>query len=232
MQRKLIIAALAGLATVASADITDLRVTEIFSGQPNDNGTTDWFELTNNGATTVSTGGLFYDDNSFDATKDDALDTLTLAAGESAVFLVSWEDDYTDPAIAVNDFVAFWGLGSGVQVGVVTGGSGLGGGGDAATIFDGNFASSNLLTSGSYDSSLGSLRGTVDYAAVAASTAFRTPIDGVESTSALAWAFESVGVANGPDDPRTLFGSPGAVPTPASAGLLGFAGLATARRRR
>ncbi len=233
MQRKLITAALAGLATVVSADITDLRVTEVYNGQPDSNGTTDWFELTNYGATAASTGGLYFDDDSFDPTKNDALDALTLAPGESAVFLVSWEDDFDmDPAGAITEFVTFWGLGSGVQVGLVTGGSGLGGGGDAVAIFDGNTGAASLLTSASNGGATSSTRGTSDYASVSASVALRTPGDAVESNLGQPWTFESFGIANDPGDPRTLFGSPGAVPAPAAAGLLGFAGIAAARRRR
>ncbi len=232
MRGSFMIVAVAGLACVASADITDLRVTEIFNGQPDGNGTSDWFELTNTGATSVSTSGLFYDDNSFDPTVNDALDALTLAAGESVVFLVSWEDDFATAGDAIATFAAFWGVGSSVQVGTVTDGSGLGGGGDAVAIFDGNTGGASLLTSASYDGTTASMRGTSDYAAVAASVALRTPMDAVESTLAMPWVFESVGIANDPTDPRTLFGSPGAVPAPAAAGLLGFAGLAAARRRR
>lgn len=226
MKKTAFVLAMAGVAAVASADVTDLRITELFVGQPANNGTTDWLELTNYGTTSVSTGGLFYDDDSFDSTKNDALDALTLAPGESAVFLVSWEDDFTVASDAIDQFVAFWG--TGIKVGVVTGGSGLGGGGDAAAVFANN---TDLvpITSASY-TDLGGLRGTIDYAAVSSSVAFRTNSNGAESMLSMPWVFESIGTA---DDPaRTLYGSPGAVPAPAAAGLLGLAGLGAARRRR
>ncbi len=221
--------AIAGLAAAASADITDLRITEVFPGLPGANGTTDWFELTNYSNTTVSTAGLFYDDNSFDATQDDALDALTIAPGESVVFLVSWEDDFVDPADAVAEFFAFWGAAvANVQVGVVTGGSGLGGGGDAVSIFSGNTASAQVISTAAYDSEVA--RTTIDYAAVDPTKVFRTPLDSALSSAPLPWAFESEGLAG--DNNETVFGSPGVIPTPGAVSVLGLAGLAAARRRR
>ena len=230
MTRTIATLALAGLAAAASADITDLRITEMFPGQPTDpNGTSDWFELTNYSANTVSTGGLFSDADSFDPTKDDALDALTLAPGESAVFLVSWEDDFTVASDAIDEFVAFWGLsGSDVQVGVVNGGSGLGGGGDAAAIFAGNTAGAQIVSTAAFVGDVA--RSTIDYAAVDPSKVFRTPLDSAPSNAPLAWAFESVGGAGAGNE--TVFGSPGAIPTPGAVSVLGLAGLAAARRRR
>jgi hypothetical protein len=229
MKKCIIMLVAAGAASIATADINDLRVTEIFAGQAGPDGTSDWFELTNYGNAAVSTAGLYYDDNSFSPTVNDALDALTLAPGESAVFLASWDDDFDSAAEAISTFVAFWGLsGSGVQVGTVTGGAGLGGGGDAVSIFDSNLASANLITSGAYSD--GEQRGTIDYAQVDPTKAFRTVADESFSSLSMPWVFESVGTAG--NNNQTLFGSPGAVPTPAAAGLLGFAGLLGARRRR
>lgn len=108
----------------------DLQITEIWPGNAEgDNLTGDWFEVTNLGdvAWTAVDGALYFDDDSADATTADALNGVTeIAAGESVVFV--------DADTAAN-FIAVWGglieLG---QVGTYDG-SGLGGGGDAVTLF-------------------------------------------------------------------------------------------------
>lgn len=218
----------AGLSSAAAAGIVDLRVTELYAGVSGPNGTSDWIELTNTGPASVTTDGLFYDDDSFDPEKDDAFDSLSVASGESVVFLVSWEDDYATASEAVDAFRAFWGIGASVQVATVDGGSGLEGGGDAAAVFDGNTAGASLLTSAAYNSTQGGTRSTIHYGSV--NPAFRTAADGDLSDLSQAWTFESAGTAG--DANETLFGSPGVVPTPGAVSMLGLAGLVAATRRR
>ena len=112
----------------------DLRISEIFSGQSGSDLTADWFEITNIGTTAWVQGvdaDLFYDDESEDATTADAITGLSaIAPGESVIVLV----DSTDIAA----FEAAWGdvrdL-SNVQIGTIDSAAGLGGGGDAVTLF-------------------------------------------------------------------------------------------------
>ena len=207
------------VALIAGTAAADLRVTELYSGVSGPDGTPDWFELTNEGVTDLSTAGLFYDDNSFDATKDDALANVTIGAGESVIFLVSWEDDYTDVADAIADFVAFWG--DVATVSYVDGGSGLGGGGDAVAIFDGNLADSNLVTSAAYNDAQGGAFATTEYP---------TGPVGQLSTLGVNGAFESLLGAGDSDTP--IVGSPGVVPSPAGVAALALGGLVAGRRRR
>ena len=102
---RLLLAA-ASTAIAAQSVSADLLMSEIYWN--NDSGVADWFELTNTGTTAISTAGLFYDDDSADATKDDGLSSLTIGAGESVVFLVSWEDDFASSADAISAFYTEW----------------------------------------------------------------------------------------------------------------------------
>lgn len=219
MNKLLAAGAVAALAGVAAAGTTNVRITEIYAGAPGPNGTSDWFEITNEGTSAVSTGGWFYDDDSFNPEQNDALSNLTIGAGESVVFLVSWEDDYTDVTDAIAEFAAFWG--STMQVGFVSGGSGLGGGGDAVSVFDGNTLSANLLASAAYIGSLTESNATIEYPF--------GPV-GQNSVAGVNGAYESFLNAGDPDGP--LIGSPGAVPAPGVAAVLALGGLAASRRRR
>ena len=129
---------------------SDLQITELWAGGLSGaEATSDWFELTNYGdsAATGLDGNLYWDDDSFDPTKNDPLLGIdTIAPGESVIYVVSFETSLPDPPVtpadAIADFVAMWGAPngnlSGVQIGYVDGGSGLGGGGDVAVVFDGN----------------------------------------------------------------------------------------------
>ena len=60
------------------------RVTEIYAGISGEDGTNDWFELTNVGSMPGDTGTLFYDDESADILEAGQLDSFILAPGESA----------------------------------------------------------------------------------------------------------------------------------------------------
>ena len=86
--------AIIGAATIASsASIApgDLVVTEAYGGVSGADGTADWFEITNLGEESISTTGLFYDDDDESADTGDmvALSEMIITAGESVIFLIS-----------------------------------------------------------------------------------------------------------------------------------------------
>lgn len=196
---RLLLAA-ASTAIAAQSVSADLLMSEIYWN--NDNGVADWFELTNTGTTAISTAGLFYDDDSADATKDDGLSSLTIGAGESVIFLVSWEDDFTSSADAISAFNAEWSY-TGL-IGYVDGGSGLGGGGDAAYVFDGNGGAASVLTFLEYPDTV-----------TIGDGATWTP-GGLTTSGSLSFS--------------GVLGTPGAIPAPGALALLGLAGFG--RRRR
>lgn len=208
---------------VAGTAAADFEITEIWAGAlPGSEATSDWFEVTNLGGSAMSLAGTYYDDDSADPTKDDeVLGIGSVAAGESVILLVSWEDDYATFAEAKAAFNTAWGALPGVQIGYVDGGSGLGGGGDAAFLFDGNTAGANTLATAAYSDD------------AQPESFIYNPITGVFGEFAQAGvfgAYESlVPASSSLLDPAV--GSPGAIPAPASAALLGLAGLAARRRR-
>lgn len=228
INRVLAAGAVAALSTsVASA--AGLEVTEIYAGVSGPDGTADWFELTNKSGSSISTAGYYYDDDSVDPTKDDALDALTIAPGESVIFLTSWEDDFASSADAINTFVAFWGLLPSVQVGTVDGGSGLGGGGDEVNVFDGNTVAANIVASGSYPGGSVVIGGTAQTLIQSASDSTELNLFSVVGQDG---AFASAGTVSDPG--VKLIGSPGAIiPAPAAAmsGLVMLGGLLGRRRR-
>lgn len=150
--RILLIGALA-LTAVAAAN-AQVEITEIWAGGVAGAETTsDWFELTNYGAD-VSTTGWYYDDDSADPTKNDEILGLgTLSTGQSAIVLVSWEDDFTLAQDAIDAFTAVWNVNNSmdnVTIGYVVGGSGLGGGGDEVWVFDGNTVGAGVIDDEGY----------------------------------------------------------------------------------
>ncbi|WP_299963116.1 ExeM/NucH family extracellular endonuclease [uncultured Roseobacter sp.] len=124
--------------TVTPADASPtLQVTEIWPGQSGTDVTEDWFEITNTGTTTwtrADNGPLFYDDASADAAVADEIQGLTsLAPGQSAIVVVGVAADAAE-------FTEVWQQAidlSGVEVGYVDG-AGLGGDGDAVTLWLGD----------------------------------------------------------------------------------------------
>ncbi|MEM8864616.1 MAG: lamin tail domain-containing protein [Planctomycetota bacterium] len=215
------------LATSVAPAFAALKITEVYPGVSGPDGTSDWIEITNFGAAPISLDGLFYDDGgSPTIMADQALADITVGAGESVVALVDFEDDGNTPAGAVADFQAVWG--TGITVFAVTGGGGLGGGGDTANILDG---AGSIIDSFTYS---GALTNTV-------STLFDTSGMGVakQSVFGVGGTFVSNPFAN--DSLFTgiteiaLTGSPGVnVPEPAAASLLCLmlAAAGVSRRRR
>jgi len=125
------------VATPGSAEGA-IQITEIWPGQSGPDVTEDWFEITNRSTETidVSSTSLYYDDDSSDPENAVQIQGLSeLAPGESALVMVDGNAD------AVAEFRAAWNGLEGVdslQVGFAEDASGLGGGGDAATLWRGN----------------------------------------------------------------------------------------------
>lgn len=117
----------------------DLQITEIYSGQEGDDLTADWFEIKNVGTAPWVSGvdvGLYYDDESADATKAELIEGISeLAVGQSAIVLI------TDNAeVDVTTFKTVWGEVIDIddlQIGYMDG-AGLGSGGDAVVLWAGD----------------------------------------------------------------------------------------------
>lgn len=219
--------AITAAALCTASALANVEITEIWAGGlSGTDATADWIELTNFGASAVSTTGWYYDDDSDDPTKNDPLSNISsIAPGESVIVLVSWEDNYLNTNDAVADFNLAWNANgelAGVQIGWIVGGSGLGGGGDAANIFDGNTAGALTIDREEYtvatqrESFVSNADGSwdPDFAQVGVLGAYESAVNA------------STGVA------QPAVASPGrVVPEPASALLIGLGALALIRRR-
>ncbi len=200
--------AVAVVSIAAAAASGQIRITEAMSSSLV---TPDWIELTNLGSAPVDIAGWRMDDNSFNPAVSVALAGITtIAPGESVVFIES------AAGAAIADFRAFWGDLASVQIGFYSGsGVGLSSGGDAVVIFDGSNVEINRVTFGSATSG----------------TSF-----GYNPLTATFGALSEVGSFGGRTSagstPIANIASPGAIPTPAAAALLGLAGLVAGRRRR
>ena len=133
------------------APTSGLVITEIFSGQEGDDLTADWFEITNEGTTAWMSGvdaDLYYDDESQDPVDAVLIQGIiaTIEPGTSAIVVL------TDTQEEVDSFIAVWSEViqlAGVEVGFADG-SGLGGGGDAVTLWQGNPNAVQPLDTASY----------------------------------------------------------------------------------
>lgn len=202
------VAAVAALSALAAAASGQIRITEAMSSSQV---TPDWVELTNLGASAVDISGWRLDDSSFSTAVSVALNGITtIAPGESVVFIES------AAGAGIADFRAFWGDLASVQIGFYSGsGVGLSSGGDAVVIFDGSNTEINRVT-------FGAASGGISFGYNPLTATF-----GDLSEVGLFGARVSAG-----STPIANFASPGAIPTPAAAGLLGLAGLVAGRRRR
>ncbi|MDT0554601.1 choice-of-anchor I family protein [Patiriisocius hiemis] len=127
-----------------------LEITEIFSGQAGDDLTADWFEITNNGSAawvSGSDGDLYYDDESTSSTDADIINGITdIQPGETIIVLI------TDDVNEVTTFTGVWSPVidlSGIEIGT-TDGAGLGGGGDAVTLWVGDPTATTPVDSATY----------------------------------------------------------------------------------
>ena len=135
---------------LAIPPMTGLEITEIFSGQAGDDLTADWFEIKNTGNTAWVSGvdpDLYYDDESADPVDAVVVQGIAeIQPGASAIVLI------TDAAADVDVFVDVWSPVidlTGVEIGIADG-SGLGGGGDAVTLWLGDPAGSTPIDTASY----------------------------------------------------------------------------------
>ncbi len=126
-----------------------LKITEIFSGQEGSDLTADWFEIKNNGtAAWVSgvDGDLYYDDDSADPTTADLIQGITdIQPNGFAIVMIGDVND-------VATFTTIWSQVidlTGVQIGF-TDGAGLGAGGDAVTLWEGDPLTTSPVDSASY----------------------------------------------------------------------------------
>ena len=168
-------------------------VTEVYPGISGEDGTSEWFEITNNGASAGNIDALFYEDNSNDPTLAVQLPSFNLAPGETVIVL------NTNSAADVATFESVWGVGPNI---VTVDGPGLNDGGDTVNLYDSNMAGATLVESVTYDGSAN--LETYEFAA-----------DGTQSLSVVGTngAYTSAEFFNDnvgdPDNMISLVGSPG-----------------------
>ncbi len=218
---------LATIALAGTVALADLSITEVFAGLSGEDGTVDWIEVTNTGLTSIDTGSFYYDDESASIEDGGMLDSLTLGAGESAIFLISDDNEASDDInfiSAIAEFNAIWGYSG--QIGLTNGGGGLGQGGDAAYLLSGTAGSEVIESAAVFGGEFDGFLATMDFTSGAAALSVLGVNGAYESN---AFFNDNLGL---PGDQATLIGSVGTVPTPASATLIALAGLVSARRRR
>ena len=223
MNKTIAAAVLAGISGLATAGTATVMITEAWVGLSGEDGTEDWFEITNMGDTAIDTGMFFYDDDSANVADGGQLDSFMLGAGQSMIFLISDDNSANnddDFASAIEEFQSIWNY-SGL-IGLTNGGGGLGQDGDTINLL---FGDNSIFASQDVPGALSGGLFTIDFVNGAA-----------PSTLGVNGAYESNAFFNDnlglPNDEAILIGSPGAVPTPGALALLGMSGLVGARRRR
>ncbi len=206
-------AAFAALSFASASQAGDgLVITEFFAGIPGTDPTADWFELTWYGSGVFDTSSIWYEDESGDPTLASQINGLSgIASGESVIVVIG------NGTGDVTEFATFFAsnLGAGVQIGFSEG-PGLGNN-DTVNIFSSNMADAMLLaTQGGTDPD--------------------SPATKVYNPGTSVFGqFAEIGVLGAwgtPFGDLTIVASPGVVPAPAAAALLGLVGLAGSRRRR
>lgn len=232
-----------GVASTASAQ---LLITEIHSNQSLSGAAfQDWFEVTNFGGSAVDLTGWIFDDESANPAAGFRFGDLSIAAGESIVFVETLNPE---------QFRNWWGPLEGVQI-VTYSGSGLGlGRGDAVNLFD---ADGELQLSLSYRAPGGFITSDGSPSGFDPTDPTRQPHAGQAAGAIETWISLVWDPAFGIDAPRYTFavdgvngafqaegfsatgaraldvGSPGAViPAPGTVALLGLSGLVAFGRRR
>lgn len=223
MNKAIAITTIGALSALAQAGTFNIAITEGFVGLSGEDGTEDWFEITNTGTTDIDTSMFFYDDESASVLDGGRLDSLILGAGQSAVFLISDDNgpsNDVDFSTAIEEFRSIWNY-SGL-IGLTNGGGGLGQGGDSIfLLLDDNSVVTSQDTPGALSGGLF----TIDF--VNGPAASVLGVNGAYESNA--FFNDNLGL---PNDQATLIGSPGVVPTPGTLALLGLGGLFGARRRR
>jgi hypothetical protein len=224
MNKALAIATIAGLSAIAQAGAANIQITESFVGLSGEDGTQDWFEVTNIGNSAIDTGMFIYDDDSADVLDGGQLDSFILGAGQSMIFLISDDNSAVDDityASAIAEFQSIWNYNG--LIGLTNGGGGLGQGGDAINLF--LASDSSFVTMAETPGALSGGLSTIDY--VNGTTLSMLGVNGAYESNA--FFNDNLGL---PNDSATLIGSPGTVPAPSAAALLALGGLLGARRRR
>ncbi len=210
-----ILAALA-VAGMGGAAVADVEITEIYLGISGEDGTADWFEITNNTGAAIDTADYWYDDVSAEFGDAVQLTSTILNPGESAVVLIGAAADQVN-------FDAVWG--AGINVVFADGGAGLGQGGDAVNLF---LADMTLVQTLAYGGGLADDQRTIEYYSPGPATLSELGVNGAYESN----AFFNDNLGADPDFLWTLIGSPGSVPSPGGLAVLGLGGLAMSRRRR
>ncbi|MBY0399060.1 lamin tail domain-containing protein [Myxococcota bacterium] len=209
---------------VAQSALAALIVSEVHpSGSGNGLYGADFFELTNTGSSSIDITGWRIDDNSNSFGSAVALRGVTsIGAGQSVIFIEGDATGSNDAALRTS-FLSSW-FGSNPPVGIVVGGYGGSGvglstAGDAVNVFD---ASGARITGIAFGTATAGR--TFDNAAGLGSTTLPLPVVSTLSVSGVNGAFVS---------PAGETGSPGIVPEPGTATLMGLGmGLLAARSRR
>jgi MYXO-CTERM domain-containing protein len=208
MKKTAALFALAGIASIASAD---LLITEIYAGVDGEDGTADWFEVVNTGDSAIDLGDFAYEDDSAVSTGQSAIASLVLGAGQVAIVLA--DADASDIAA----FQDVWGY-NGLITHTNGDGGGLSQGGDTVNLI--NIMSQSITTSQVIPNTGGAFS-SVDFVGSPTLSLF------------VGYAYESNQFFD--EDTmefRTLFASPGIIPAPGAAALLALGGLVGSRRRR
>lgn len=129
----------------------ELVITEIFSGQSGDDLTADWFEIRNDGAAPWIAGtdpDLYYDDESAEPVDAALIEGISrIEPGASAIVIVDGNE--TDVATFVEVWSPVIDL-TGVEIGYAFDAAGLGGGGDAVTLWLGDPNTTSPVDTASY----------------------------------------------------------------------------------
>ncbi|MDO6761516.1 T9SS type A sorting domain-containing protein [Tamlana sp. 2_MG-2023] len=172
MNKKITLLSMLLLTCFIGVSQASLKVTEIWPGnEPGDNLTSDWFEITNTGSTAWLSSvdaDLYYDDDSQDPTKAAIIEGISqIQPGAHVIVIIGKSTDITE-------FSAVWSKDynlSGIEIGF-TDGSGLGGGGDAVTLFLGDpTVTSNIIDFQAYPNADANGGQSYDVALAAFSTA-------------------------------------------------------------
>ncbi len=224
MRYALTLAAIALAGTTASAN---LAITEVYAGMTGEDGTQDWIEVTNLGSTAIDTGSFYFDDESRSIDDGGLMDSYLLGAGESAIFIISDNDEANDDVTyssAIAEFAAVWNYAG--FIGLTNGGGNLSQNGDEAVLMTGTAGNEVIEASAAFGSGFANTGATMDFLS-------GSPVDSVLGVNG---AYESNLFFNDnlgfPGDMTSLVGSVGTIPTPGSVALILACGLVGARRRR
>lgn len=232
---------------VAASARADLRITEIWpGGLAGDESTSDWIEVTNFGTTAINDLEEYhYRDTPVPDWVADGLDlnggrlsgVSMLNPGESAVFMISWENPLYTPEGLIPEatleqareaFLDMWGFQEGdIKLGFMldnngTGGPGLSRDGDQVILYHGHVTGSPVVDTQSFPVS--------DPNSYILNPDDMTFGDLAQVGHHGAW--EGFLPASDGLAPQKPVASPGVVPEPATLGMLAWGGLTLLRCRR